>query len=480
MKQKRFLAILLMVVLATCSFMAVACTPQDQPIPDPEPDVPVPDVPTPDVPTTITLNKTSLKLYEGSGAKIVATVSDGTRVTYSSSNTQVASVSSAGEVLAKSVGTAVITATAGTATATCDVEVVADDSTSASFVLPSEPIQLSLKEYDDYRPTCDRNQYVTFIDSSIDSVPTFQSDNESVFTVDADGTLTAKSAGTANVTVTLGNYSDTAEVSVYTMCIHDSATWLDMVNNHFNEKQNRYLVTNDIDMSAVAYETKAMWLWDSENQKNDITAFSGELDGNGYTVSNITWTNASHPEQSVFGFVASAYIHDISFVKVTFAGERTNDNIKQCGLAVVIGAPVDENVTKSKIENVFCDFVYTTNNTRAICDQYRNCDINNVFVQMSSYDGLDLNQNCGYGFASKIVNANVLSISNVVVYHKGGSLTLETTGQEDGYDTVEVSLPVLQKGVFMFDELVEACNKAGQLFDQSVWNLNQDKLPTLW
>ena len=71
--------------------------------------------------TTITLSVAELEIDVGAKKKITATVSDDTKVSWSSENETVATVNSKGIVSGVSAGETTITATAGDAEATCTV-----------------------------------------------------------------------------------------------------------------------------------------------------------------------------------------------------------------------------------------------------------------------------------------------------------------------------------------------------------------------
>ena len=105
----------------------------DNKIPEPRP---TPENPTPPKPsdiavTGISLDKTTLQLKVGDKSTLKATVtpSDATNpaVTWSTGSANIANVSSSGEVSGVSPGTTTITAKAGDKTATCSVEVTAEN-----------------------------------------------------------------------------------------------------------------------------------------------------------------------------------------------------------------------------------------------------------------------------------------------------------------------------------------------------------------
>ena len=161
--------------------------------------------------TGVALNKTSLELNVGSGETLTATVkpSDATNkgVTWSSSDSDVVSVDNNGKVTAKKAGTATITVTTkdGNYKAECTVTVtnvnvtgVSLNKTSMSLYIDEEDTLTAIVE-----PSNATNKDVTW--SSSDS---------SVASVDENGKVTAKKAGTATITVTTADGSKTATCTV--------------------------------------------------------------------------------------------------------------------------------------------------------------------------------------------------------------------------------------------------------------------------
>ena len=101
------------------------------PEPRPNPENPTPPKPSDIAVTGISIDKTTLQLKVGDKSTLKATVtpSDATNpaVTWSTGSANIANVSSSGEVSGVSAGTTTITAKAGDKTATCTVEVTAEN-----------------------------------------------------------------------------------------------------------------------------------------------------------------------------------------------------------------------------------------------------------------------------------------------------------------------------------------------------------------
>ena len=150
-------------------------------------------------PTSVALNKTTLTLDTGKTSNLKATVypsnAANKKCTWSSSNTRVATVDGNGKVTAKQVGTATITVkTANGKTASCNVTVQAVP-TSVSLNKTSLTLDVS-KSYTLTKTVSPSNAVTSY---------TWRSSNTSVATVDGNGKVTAKKAGTATITVKTSN-----------------------------------------------------------------------------------------------------------------------------------------------------------------------------------------------------------------------------------------------------------------------------------
>ena len=161
---------------------------------------------------SVSLNKTSLTLKEGSSSTVTHTVSPSnatyTSVKWTSSNYDVATVDSNGKITAKSVGYAEITATTteGGKTAVCKVSVVkpvTGVSLSKSSLRVEVGDKVTLKAT--IKPSDASNQTVSWKSSA-----------SSVASVSSSGVVTAKKLGTATITVTTadGSFKKTCKVEV--------------------------------------------------------------------------------------------------------------------------------------------------------------------------------------------------------------------------------------------------------------------------
>ncbi|GHV69634.1 hypothetical protein FACS1894199_18610 [Bacteroidia bacterium] len=174
--------------------------------------------------TSVSLNKSTLSLLVDSTETLTATIAPDTAtnkaVTWSSSDTTIATVDTIGVVTALAAGTAVITATTldGSYTATCDVTVTPVAVTGVT--LNKSTLSLTVGANEPLIPTIapsNATQKLTAIIAPTNATNkdvTWTSSNTSVATVATDGRVTAKTAGTATITVTTDDGSYTADCAV--------------------------------------------------------------------------------------------------------------------------------------------------------------------------------------------------------------------------------------------------------------------------
>jgi Listeria/Bacterioides repeat len=161
--------------------------------------------------TGISLNKTSLNLAVNESSTVTATVTPSgatnKKVSWTSNNTKVATVNASGKITGVSDGTAVITATTDdgkfTATLTVTVKTVAVTSVS----LNKSTVNLVEGKTETLKAT------IKPTNASVKDV-TWSSSDASVATVDKNGKVTAKKAGTAIITVTTKDGAKTATATV--------------------------------------------------------------------------------------------------------------------------------------------------------------------------------------------------------------------------------------------------------------------------
>ena len=225
----------------------------------------------------VSLNKSATTLTEGESETLTATITPSNAtgdktVKWSSSNEAVATVDSNGKVTAKKAGTAVITATSSNGkTAGCTVTVKQKEIAITGISLNKSTTSLTEGESETLTAT------ITPSNATGDKTVKWSSSNEAVATVDSNGKVTAKKAGTAVITATSSN-GKTAGCTV-TVKQKDTYTGLRDVNGtltYFTNGQadktytgfvsyagNNYYVINgvvDTSYTNVTYDGKD-WLY---------------------------------------------------------------------------------------------------------------------------------------------------------------------------------------------------------------------------
>ncbi|QTQ17622.1 glycosyl hydrolase family 95 catalytic domain-containing protein [Bifidobacterium bifidum] len=130
-------------------------------------------------------------------------------VTWKSSDATVATVDANGKVVAKKAGEVTITATAGGVSGTLKITV----SDKAPTVIPVRSVTVTGKQELVEGASTTLTATVAPADAT-DKTVTWKSSDESVATVDKDGVVTAKKAGTVTITATAGGVSGTLDITV--------------------------------------------------------------------------------------------------------------------------------------------------------------------------------------------------------------------------------------------------------------------------
>ena len=155
--------------------------------------------------TQVLIDKSSATLTEGDSTTLTATVlpentTDRKDISWSSSNNDIATVDTTGHVEAKKAGTVIITATSSNGkTAECTVTV-------EKKLIPITEVSLSESAVGIIEGNTHKLTATVLPENTTDSKSvSWSSNNEAVATVSEDGTITAKSAGTAVITATSTN-----------------------------------------------------------------------------------------------------------------------------------------------------------------------------------------------------------------------------------------------------------------------------------
>lgn len=442
----------------------------------------------------ITLDKTSLTVQVDDDFYLHATTQGGF-VTWSSSDKEIATVSSSGRVLAKKVGTVTITATAGEASASCVITVVEGSGVAGSEIkTDATAYLLSLTDNE-----CATIQATYVVDNGeTEEVQsgksfTYQSSDEGVATVSADGKITPVALGTTEIAITCEGLTAFVTADVYTDDISTPAEWMNVIKNSCvmpdkPETDERYYLKNDIDFEGVTYDIGGVARGSSSNtvsQGGNIYHFGSEINGNFHTVKNITeWKvdvalNAEN-HQSIFGRTVGATVSNINFKNVVFTSPSSY------GLCAIMMHHTSLGQMKyNYFTNVRAEFLYgyePVGGTKGematgVTGRAYGAVLKDVVVQMRSVNGVNLKEryNQVYGF----------SYAEWVWY--GGSLTNVLTLVED---LPEEEVKFLNESAgdqiykhpkancYAVSTQMQAAYYAQLILDKDVWDFHPNTAPT--
>lgn len=433
---------------------------------------------TPTDKTTISLNVNAYALTEDETFTIAATTNSTDVIKWTSSSPEVASVSSQGRVIAKTAGETTITATVGNVSDSCRVQVVADNA-QATIKLAQTTLRLSVS-----RGATQIQGTVTTANGQqtlAEAGATYETDNASVATVSADGTVTPMSAGSTLVFVSANGRTKVVAVEVYTMLVSTTDDWNAMLGLP-GDLAARFYVTNDIDFTDVVYNAKV-------NNGGDVLlsqSFCGSLDGGGHTISNVTFDSAVS-SQSLFGTMVGCTLTNIAFSNIHFTASGA------AGLAIRVLQHynvADENGNATRellfapcyVTNVFGDFVYDYNGVSGITGIYYGGGMENVFVSMRKSDGSALNKTTDFAVAKQSMIWSMADpnwfpnnyLNNVVVLAERGAVNAAWDTTYDG-----AGLTIGLSGLHCVTTKMEAGYLVRTLFDNNMWTVTPGQLPEL-
>lgn len=238
--------------------------------------------------TTISLNETALIMGIGDSKRLVATVSDGSMVEWSTSDEEVATVSG-GVVRGVGAGEATITATANGVSAECDVTV-------ENIYVELDKTELSLDYKDAENKTAQLTATVKKGGVVTDETVTWSSSDESVATV-SNGLVTAVGEGTVSVTAKRSGGNATASCIV-------TVVWAN--------KPEGYKVVSYYEQNKVPVNTWGYW-YDPANYVAGILtadeAYSADSEASdeGVGMAYFAFTTTSRGEPEGSDLVASNY-----------------------------------------------------------------------------------------------------------------------------------------------------------------------------
>ena len=265
--------------------------------------------------TDVLLSQADLSLVEGKTATLTATVfpSNATNknVTWSSSNSSVASVSTSGVVTAKSVGKAIITAKAqdGGKTGTCEVTVNAATVAVTGLTLSESSVTINTGQTYKLSATI-------YPSNATNKGITWASDNYSVASVSSDGTITAKTTGTAKITAKSADGGKTATCSVTVKQATVGVTGITLDKTSLNLKEGETATLKSTITPSNASNKGASW--STSNSSVAVIATDGTVIAKSEGTATITIKTSDG------GYTATCKV-TVSSAKVSVTGVSMNN-----------------------------------------------------------------------------------------------------------------------------------------------------------
>lgn len=437
---------------------------------------------------TIQLDKTAYSVLEDEAFFLIATTNSTRSVRWTSSDPTVASVSASGRVLAKKAGTATITANAEGVIAECVVTVTATNPNEGTYLRIAQPkLFLDTASMGTKRISA---EYVSVKDDGesvlTDKTIHYASADETIATVSADGVVTPVSIGTTDIIITSDGMTEYVTADVYSAAIATPTDWLAMFEKTC-DVESRYYLANDIDFTGVEYDIGML----AENGDTANCFFGAEIDGDCYSVKNITMTGVS---QSLFGATVGLKLRNISFENILFTAEAG----RAAGIAHTVGQHTsyfgEQMILESDISNVALDLVFETAMGTGVSWTNYGMNMKDVFIRMRRGENSTVTEYPDHETVTGYINHETLpshimtkafmgvsrmaynwafgksSMSNVVVYCE-----IENAG-----GIIGMGYGVFEGGNVVYSEKqMRAAYDAYQIFNHNVWDVHPERLPKL-
>ena len=407
----------------------------------------------------------SISLVEDSTAQIEFESSGKPR--FSSSAVEVAELNSNGKLIAKNPGKAIITGTVGTSKDTLEVIVTSSSNSSFSIKLEQSSEVFSLENVNTFQIKATLFENDTLIENPSF---TYTSSSEDIATVSSAGLITPKKEGEAYIDVSYGDLKASFTADVYTKFIDSTSAWLNMIatDSQYNE---RYCLVSDLDFSGVSYTGYPRLGFIEDTNK----AFCGEINGRGYSVSNVTMAIQADFHQSLFGKIRAATIKNIAFENIEFTESREGRLAGLAGYALNDSERGGDQMKVNRIENVLLDLTFPATKGRCsgLFSQGYQYSVSNVFLSMQKKDGSSFD----------VLNDSLINEYNYFWYGNGsignsclyseGTLLSASVGSTENYGTVSLNQ------VCMTSSIMDAYKGAYDYLDKNVWDLYPNSNPKL-
>ena len=423
---------------------------------------------------TLTLSQSAVTLAEDESVLLSADTNSGKTVRWESDRPEVAIVSG-GMVRAVGEGTATITATVEGVSASCAITVVSEGNKGVFFIQPDkEKLTLVVGQTEKLTPVLYELSEGASTEVQ-DAAFAYSSSDESVVTVSADGTVTTVGEGEATIAINSEDITVYVEADIYGQTISTEEEWLGMFGTH----GKKYLLVEDLDFEGISY--RGYFSGSATEVSSEDAFFDNTVNGNGHTVSNITFQYDGSSMLSIFGYLINGVVENISFENILFAG--TNGNLGNCA-----GIAFRAFGTETRVSNVSLGLRFDTVCNRAagagIVQNIYSGVYENILVQISS-PGASSSGDRIYGIAEttyawtrageidgKIISNRVPSVENIVVFSG-------TSDNVAAYSGSVTPPQVIGGGVEITASVMDAAWFAYNNFDTALWDVYPNAFPEL-
>jgi len=434
--------------------------------------------------------------YEDETFKVETVTNSKKTLKFSVENDEIASISSKGVVICKQPGDTKLYVTVEGITASSKLHIDESKESSCGIEVQAEKVDLSLKDKVSQKIA---PRYYIIIDEKIyddTKVFTYESSDESVFTVASDGTISAVAPGTANLLISTSGINKEIVVDVYNEFIATPEKWLNVLSTHqltdgeaetgpytsFDCFDYRALVTNDLDFTNTPYtcedEGHGSKGYYPSLQRSQYYGFAGEINGGLHTLSNINFADVKYVDgkgnsgiQSLFGHLRGAYIHDLEFIDVKF----TQPNCAMLAATDRCGTPSYSynggNKHITKVERVYIEAT-TAQCTAGLYHEMCGSTINDLVLKLR-YVGAGTLTNTTSMLVRNLYNWDNGSVNNVILFtddNEVANTVQNVSGQTN---------PLKMDRLMNTESKIEAAYFAKQYFSSTVWNIGTNDLPTL-
>lgn len=408
---------------------------------------------------TVALEKESYTMTEDTKLTISAQVEGANgAVLWSSSDSTVVSVRN-GVLLAKKVGEATITASVGNVSDSCNVTVTAaEEETLGCIAFENSTMFFSVEEK---QSTPVSVEYYLLKNGELieeDAVFTYETLDEEIATVDANGAVTPVSVGKTKIKVSCNGLESFLDVDIYDGYLSTTDGWTAMLG----ARGKKYLVTADIDFEGVAYTG---YCSKPNYEATDTDWFNNHVNGNGHSIKNIQFSESDSGRKSVFGLLGgNALIENIAFENIRSEAKDQVFALTSCFKAN----------TSVVVRNVLIDIEFVngvTGSNAGLCERFYCGTLNNVLI---SIDAPKMSGALS-GISRDTFCWGVTAVENVVVYGPEG-MTLFESKLYPEYFTLP---PIVNDSAKAFSKKMDVAWFTYNHFDASVWALSATELPAL-